>query len=154
MSLFPRRHVLVATAALALASLLPACSPYGALSPSEIQKNGVLILRAPPARAFKASLEALKGLGYEIAVEDPDKGLIVTKRKGLLELSAKDNANYGRQYTIEIKGAGGGSRVTATPAIFDNDTDVSQTKKLFDIEGPLGERELWKQLFAKIEQLL
>jgi hypothetical protein len=25
---------------------------------------------------------------------------------------------------------------------------------VWDLEGPIGERELWKQLFAKIEQLL
>jgi hypothetical protein len=139
--------------ALALAAI--ACGPGVVLSPDEVKHHGVMLLRAPPDKAFQASVEALKALGYEIAVESVDKGLIVTKKKGLPELSAANpnGGTYSRQYTIEIKDAAGSSRVTATPAIFENEADVS-SKKIWDLEGPLGERELWKQLFAKIEQRL
>ena len=44
-------------------------------------------------------------------------------------------------------------RIKATPALFESATDIS-AKKVWDVDGPGGERELWKQLFAKIEQLL
>jgi hypothetical protein len=138
----------------------PGCGgSLGALTPQEIQAHGIVMVRAAPERVFKASLDALKTLGYEIAEESPDKGLIVTKRRSLPSL-AEGSApgatvhDYYRQYTIEIRGAGGGtSRVKATPAIFDGGDDVS-ARKVWDLESPVGERELWKQLFAKIEQLL
>jgi hypothetical protein len=144
-----------ALATLALAMAAAACGPGVALSPAEIKNHGIVVLRAPPDKAFQASVEALKTLGYEIAVESADKGLIVTKRKGLPDLSAvnPNGGPFSRQYTIEIRDAGGSSRITATPAIFENETDISG-KKVWDIDGPVGEHELWKQLFAKIEQRL
>jgi hypothetical protein len=140
--------------AAACAWLLAGCPGAVVMSPEEIQKHGVVMVRAPAEKAFRACVEALKQIGYEIEIEAPDKGLIVTKRKGLPDLSMAMNAAYSKQYTLEIHAAGGASKVTATPAIFENDTDVSAKKRVWDLEGPLGERELWKQLFAKIEQLL
>ncbi len=137
----------------------PACVGGGtALTAHEVDTHGIVVLRAPAERAFKASAEALKALGYELDVENPEKGLLVTKRRSLAGLptdgaGASERA-YFRQYTIEIKSGGGGTaRVKATPAIFESETDIS-AKKVWDLESPTGERELWKQLFAKIEQLL
>jgi hypothetical protein len=148
-----------AAAVLALAAA-PGCGgSLGALTPQEIQAHGVVLVRAAPERVFKASVEALKALGYEIGEESPDKGLIVTKRRSVAsppEGSAEGAAahDYYRQYTLEIRGAGGGtSRVKVTPAIFDGADDIS-ARKVWDLESPVGERELWKQLFAKIEQKL
>ncbi len=131
---------------------LAGCGGGKVLSADEVKAHGVLILRTSPPKAFKASLEALKQLGYEIAVEDLEHGLIVTKRKSLPDLSVANNTTFMKQYTIEVRDAGGASRITATPAIFAGDVDAS-SRKLWDLDGPLGERELWKQLFAKIEQL-
>ena len=128
------------------------------MTPQEIDAHGVVSLKAPPDKVFKATLDALKVLDYEIALERADKGLIVTKHR-LVRDTAVGSAHaaleltYSRQYTIEIKGNAAGSRVIATPAVFENAADIS-TRPVWDLEGPLGERELWKQLFAKIEQLL
>jgi hypothetical protein len=156
----PRRLLVAAMAAVAL-SAAPGCggASGAALTPQEIEAHGVTVLRGAPDKVFKASVDALKVLGYEIALERPDKGLIVTKKKSVRDI-AVGNANaavalsYSRQYTIEIRDGGGGtSRVKATPAVFENAADIS-SRQVWDLESPLGERELWKQLFAKIEQLL
>jgi hypothetical protein len=140
----------------ALAS--PACAPSGAaLTPKELDAHGVMSFKAPPEKVFKAALEALKVLGYEIAVEQPDKGLIVTKHRLVRDVAVGTSARtavevaYSRQYTIEIKGNAAGSRVIATPALFENADDIS-AKPVWDLESAGGEHELWKQLFAKIEQ--
>jgi hypothetical protein len=145
-------------AALAL-SAAPGCGASGAaLTPHEIEAHGITVLRGPPDKVFKASVDALKVLGYEIAVEQPDKGLIVTKQKSMPDVSMRSADTvalaYARQYTVEIRGGGGGTtRVKATPAVFENAADIS-SKSVWDLESPLGERELWKLLFAKIEQRL
>jgi hypothetical protein len=156
-----RRPLLAPLAALALAATTAGCgaSQTATLTPQEIAAHGVAVLRGSTDQVFKATLDALKTLDYEIALERPDKGLIVTKHRSVRDVavgssSAAVELSYSRQYTIEIKGAGGGSsRVTATPAVFENAADIS-ARPVWDLEGPLGERELWKQLFAKIEQLL
>jgi hypothetical protein len=147
------------TAAVIALAAAPGCGgSLAVLTPQEVQAHGVVVVRAAPERVFKASLGALKALGYEIAEESAEKGLIVTKRRsvpGIAEGSAEGAGHdYFRQYTIEIRGGGGGtSRVKATPAIFDSGDDIS-ARKVWDLESPVGERELWKQLFAKIEQML
>src|SRR5580692_987765 len=113
----------VAISALMIAAAVPGCAPSaGVMTPREIDAHGVIVLRFPPDKVFKACLEALKSVGYEIEVESPDKGLIVTKRRSIMRDSPKE-ASYSRQYTIQVKSAGGlASRVTATPAMFENAT--------------------------------
>ena len=149
--------------ALALVTLVTlvtsGCGSMGvALTPKEISAHGVMVFKAPPEKVFQAALDALKVLNYEIALERPDKGLIVTKHR-LVRDTAVGSATsaveiaYSRQYTIEIKGNAAGCRVTATPAVFANAEDIS-AKEVWDLESSQGEHELWKQLFAKIEQLL
>ncbi len=153
----PRRLTLALAAALALAT--PACSSMGAaLTQQEIEAHGIMSFKAPPEKVFKAALDALKVLDYEIAVERADKGLIVTKHHLVRDMAVGSGNTaveiaYARQYTIEIRGNAAGCRVTATPAVFANTEDIS-AKKVWDLESAQGERELWKQLFAKIEQLL
>jgi hypothetical protein len=159
----PRRVLFAAifasAAALSALTTVTGCAPGpGAMTPQEIEAHGIMIVRAPPEKTFKACMEALKAVGYEIEVESPDKGLIITKRRSIMRdvpVTAKGpELSYSRQYTVQIKSAGGGaSRVTATPAMFENATDVSR-KPVWDLDSTLGEHELWKQLFAKIEQLL
>jgi hypothetical protein len=154
-----RRALITAIGAVFVAAAAPGCATTAApMTPQEISAHGVLLLRFPPDKVFKACMEALKAVGYEIEVESPDKGLIVTKHRSVMrDVPPGKNGvelSYSRQYTVQIKSAGGGaSRVTATPAFFENATDVS-SKPVWDLESTLGERELWKQLFAKIEQLL
>jgi len=156
-----RRSLLAALAATALAATTAGCgaSQGAVLTPQEIEAHGVAFIRGPTDKVFQAALDALKTLDYEIALERPDKGLIVTKHRSVRDVAvgsshAAVELSYSRQYTIEIRTAGGGSsRVTATPAVFENAADIS-ARPVWDLESPLGERELWKQLFAKIEQLL
>lgn len=151
-------------AALALAAITAAAAGCGAsqgafLTPQEVDAHGVTVLRGAPEKVFRATIDALKTLDYEVALARPDQGVIVTKRRSVREIAvgnahAAAQLSYSRQYTIEIKDAGGGSsRVIATPAVFENAADIS-ARPVWDLDGPVGERELWKQLFAKIEQLL
>jgi hypothetical protein len=149
-----RRLASAAVAAIAIAAA--ACAAAVGLPPKEIEAHGVVVLRAPAEKVYKASAEALKALGYELEVEQPEKGLIVTKRRSIAmdgPGGATEHA-YFRTYKIEIRSGGGGTaRVKATPAMFEDEKNVSD-KRAWDLDGPLGEHELWKQLFAKIEQLL
>jgi hypothetical protein len=158
-----RSWVVASLAALALSSA-PGCSPAAAqLTPKEVEAHGVVVVRGPPDKVLEASIDALKLLGYEIALERRDKGLIVTKKRSVPDMAVGTAQgteavtappSYTRQYTLEIRDGGGGtSRVKATPAVFENAADISD-KRVWDLESPLGEREMWKQLFAKIEQRL
>lgn len=153
-----------------LAVATPACvheSPRIAVSPltpKDIEVHGTATFQATEEKVFQASLDALKVLGYNIAAERKDKGLIITKRKfvGEISRSVRTSQNsatgtstvYTRQYTLEIKpGPTGSTRVVATPQVFENDVDLS-AKPVWVFDGPAGELTFWKQLFTQIQTLL
>jgi len=158
--------------AIALAAV-PACSagiqgPQPAtLTPQEVETNGTGVFRASSEQVFKACVEALQVLGYELAVEREDKGLIITKRKlvrdvavgravggPMVATSQAVSLAYYRQYTLEIRPAPDGSvRVVATPAVFENAVDIS-AQPVWDLDSPGGERALWQQLFTRIRSLI
>ena len=59
-----------------------------------------------------------------------------------------------RQYYIRIESTDPtNTTVVAEPKVFIGERDIS-ADKVWALEGPEGERELWKRLFAEIESNL
>lgn len=129
------------------------------MSPEEISAHGTHTFAASPTDTFAATVGALRTLGYTLAVVNEDKGIIKTDRKEL-RAQAVYSANTAmavgvtRQYYVRIAvDDAGHSTVAAEPKVFIGERDVSGDK-VWALEGPEGERELWKRLFAEIQSNL
>jgi hypothetical protein len=128
------------------------------LTPTEVAQNGTASFAAPHARVFAAAQGALKSEGYEIAIADAGKGLIKTNRK-LVRAQAYGNGytaqaiEVTRQYVLTLRDEGGRTVVVAEPRVFMGDRDLSDGS-VWDIEGPMGERKLWSQLFRDMREAL
>jgi hypothetical protein len=148
-----------ATLSLALATAA-GCASFGAtMTPQELNTYGTKTLAKPLPDTFKATLGALKVMGYQIAVEDQAKGIIKTERK-VIRANAVGGAysasatNIYRQYQLKLgESEPGKTAVTATPYVFIGERNVSDDK-VWVIEGPEGERQLWSSLFKEIESQL
>lgn len=145
-------------AALAVA---PACmgAQGAAMTPAEVQTHGTHRFDAPPGRVFAATLEALKLEGYEVALSRPEEGRIKTNRK-VVRADAVGNqyavtaVEIARQYEITVESDGAaGTKVTATPRVFVGEAEVSD-QAVWQLEGPAGERTLWKRLFEEVGDAL
>jgi hypothetical protein len=160
------RTFLLALLAVTAPSL--ACGPRGAaMTPELIDTAGAHTFDAPLAATFEATIGALKTLGYEIAVANPEKGSIKTGRKYLRSHGQASTVGgpYGatstvavtdasRQYYITLSAEGDArTRVVAAPKVFMGNNDISN-QEVWALEGPNGEHELWKQLFAEIQSNL
>lgn len=149
--------VVLLCAALAVA---PACvGPQGAaMTPAEVQTHGTHRFAAPPARVFAATVTALELEGYEVALSRPDEGRIKTNRK-VVRADAVGNqyavtaVEIARQYEITVEKDGDGAKVTATPRVFVGEAEVSD-QAVWQLEGPAGERTLWKRLFEEVDEAL
>lgn len=141
-------------------AVTPACGPRGAaLTPAEVQAHGTHRFAAPPGRVFAATVTALKLEGYEVALSRPEEGSIKTNRK-VVRADAVGNqyavtaVEIARQYEITVEADGdGGTKVTATPRVFVGEAEVSD-QAVWQLEGPAGERTLWKRLFEEIDETL
>jgi hypothetical protein len=138
---------------------LAGCAAGGRpMTPSEVATHGTASYDASPAKVFVAAQGALKSEGYEIALADQGKGLIKTSRK-LVRAEAVGGAGYAqaiaatRQYVVSIHADGAKTVVVAEPRVFMGDRDLSQ-ESVWDIEGPMGERTLWTQLFRDVREAL
>jgi len=145
--------------ATALAVAAVGCVTGQPMTAAEVSSHGTGLFQAPPAKVFLATQDALKTEGYTIAVADAGKGRITTGRK-LVRAAAVRTSTYTaqaieitRQYTIDVQPVPGGSSVTATPHVFQGELDMSD-KPVWDLEGPLGERVLWEQLFKDVKAAL
>jgi hypothetical protein len=141
------------------AFVVAACAAGGRpLTPAEVAQNGTASFAAPHARVFAAAKGALKSEGYEIALADPGKGIIKTNRK-LVRAQAVGNAysvvayEVTRQYVLSLHAERGRTVVVAEPRVFAGDRDLSD-QAVWDIEGPMGERRLWSQLFRDMKEAL
>ena len=142
-------------------SLLAGCAAGAAgqpLTPAEVQTHGTMTFDAPVPKVFTAMQGALKSEGYQIAIADPNKGLIKTDRK-LVRAQAVGNQYVAqaveatRQYVVTLKGEGAHTTVVAEPRVFMGDRDLS-SETVWDLEGPMGERKLWSQLFRDVKEAL
>jgi hypothetical protein len=126
------------------------------MTPAEVSSHGTATYEAAPAKVFAATQGALKSEGYEIAVADEKKGLIKTNRK-LVRAHAVGGPGYAeaveatRQYVVSIHADGAKTVVVAEPRVYIGDRDLSD-ESVWDIEGPMGERKLWTQLFRDVRE--
>jgi hypothetical protein len=145
---------LALVAALALAAQ-PACGPRGQpLTAAEIDAYGQRVFPADTAKCFRAAVGALQSLGYEIAVADPDSGVIVTKPR-LIRAYGGSGVATGeyRRYRVQLTPQPNGTRVRAIPGMLLGSNDVSGDR-IWIFDGRGGERQLWQQLFAEMQALL
>jgi hypothetical protein len=126
------------------------------LTPDEVSQNGSHHFDASPDRTFEASLSALKAQGYEIADSNKKRGSIITKPK-LVRAVARGTqytaqaVELYRRYRLNVSSDGRGAKVVAGPSVFVGSRDIS-ADPVWDIDGPMGERNLWAQLFREIQQ--
>ena len=164
-----RRAVLASLVWIAAAALTTSAAGCGGaqngvhMTDQEIATQGTITFDAPTDTVFTASRDALRVLGYSIAAERPERGILITGPKTVLETADVSGTassatavrkTIAKQYTLSIKDAGGGkTRVVATPSAFINGNDVSATP-VWLLEGSGNQREEWHLLFAKIKSLL
>lgn len=151
-------------ALLAAASLvLGACAFGKNMTPTEIQTYGTHTVKATKAQAFNAITSTLKTRGFAISLENIEKGLIKTERR-LIRTAASSSSvggyaeaqavGYYRQYNFQVNELPDGQcQIVATPRIFAGDSDISEGQ-IWVLEGPEGERTLWKSLFKEIDEVL
>ncbi len=145
----------------ALNIALVGCAMFGKnMTETEIQTYGTYTSNAPKAKIYDAAINALKSQGYEIAVENPESGVIKTGRKPIRAQAVSSGAGsatavmYFRQYLLRIREVDGGKvTVTAVPRVFQGEMDLSD-RAVWDLEGPIGERALWNNLFREIDEAL
>jgi hypothetical protein len=100
----------------------------------------------------EAAANALQAIGYDIAVAEPAKGIVITKRKIIQAVATgtyQATFSY-QQFTVKVTdGPEGGATARVTPSFFIGERDMSE--KGFNI----GEvRKVWKSFFAQMKQLL
>ena len=137
------------------------------MTTAHIAAHGTRTFDAPPSKVFAAAIQALQADNYEVALQNVDKGLIVTRRKRIrteTDTSAYETSTgyaassravtYYRQFTITITANGpNGSVLVATPSLFANDNDISD-KPLWVLGTRDGEYALWTRLFDHVSQAL
>ena len=139
-------------------ALVSGCVFGAQLTPEEIRARGTRHFDAPPDKVFTAAISALQSQGYEIAVAEPDKGILRTARK-LVRAAATGGAGYAqavaitRQYHLTVKADGEGTKVVARPKVFQGDADLSDGS-VWQLDCAAGERTLWDRLFREIQELL
>jgi hypothetical protein len=118
----------------------------------EVVRFGTHRYKAQPATVFKASVNALRSLGYDVTSASPEQGLIMTGRK-LVRIQPNiwwgGATTHTRQFVVRLftDPATNDVVVTALPKVFENDNDISE-RPVWDLRG---ERVLWAQLFQQIE---
>ncbi|MDB4932791.1 MAG: hypothetical protein JWM10_5275 [Myxococcaceae bacterium] len=133
------------------------------LTEEEITSNGSIYLRTTPEQAFRATLEGLRAEGYDIAYARPQSATIVTRPRplgtrihGVVSGSVMSGVavTYTIQLTVQLRPDGpNGMRVTATPSMFQDSTDIS-AENVWRYEGGDGLYQRWNALFRRIRQLV
>jgi hypothetical protein len=126
------------------------------LTPVEVSQSGTHHFEASADRTFEASLSALKAQGYEIADSNRRRGVIMTKPKLVRAVAQGSHGTAQavelyRRYRLSVSSDRSGAKVVAEPTVFVGSRDIS-ADPVWDIEGPMGERTLWGQLFHEIQQ--
>jgi len=136
--------------ALVVASGGVGCASGQVLTQGEIGRKGSRSFAAPPTTVFYAAVGVLMADGYEIASEDPEQGIIVTKPMAV----AEGGQVTARAYRITIvPDDHGGSRMIAAPLLYAGTRDISD-RELWTLDGPRGEHAHWTELFEDIDGVL
>ncbi len=149
----------------------PAYPQPSVLDTQEIGAHGTRSFNAPLSKVFAATVAALKSLGYDIAAQVVGKGIIRTTRKlvrsqvvgsshgmggaGLYSGSSSAvTVDFTRQYLVNMRESEDGQVVVVVrPKVFAGENDLSE-QPIWALDGPAGERQLWKALFQTINELL
>jgi hypothetical protein len=123
----------------------------------EVSAHGSRAFKGTMDKVFQATIDALKSEGYEVVVQNPEKGLIRTNRRDVRTVAHAGYAvavavTYTRQYVVNLTLDAEGVRVSATPHIFANGEEMNGD--VWQIQGPQGERALWDRLFKTLEESL
>jgi hypothetical protein len=142
---------------IAFAALLVAgCAHYQttAMGPELIEQHGTRVYHQSPARVWKAAELALKTTGYEIAVEDTERGIITTTPKLIRVVARGDGyraatSGLSTQYVLDIATVGNDVRVRATPRAYAN--GVERPSDSWNVEWV---KASWDTLFRNLETYL
>lgn len=136
-----------------------ACAGGSRIGTEEVANFGTKRFAAPADKVIAATSSALQSMGYEVAMQNPDKGLIQTNRKYIRTDVAASHTRwsssavgivYTRQYMIRVVPVGDEVEVSAVPRVFQNDVEISE-QAVWDMNG---ETALWRQLFSEIDNAL
>jgi hypothetical protein len=128
------------------------------MTPQEIDADGTGRFHESPRVVLSATVAALKGEGFDIAVVNPGQGLVKTSLR-LIQTDAVGGGglaraySYYRQYVVHVTAGLGGTLVRAEPHIFEDETEISD-QRIWDINSPHGERVLWQRLFSDIAEAI
>ncbi len=116
--------------AVSLAVAAPACIHYTPLTSAELQQRGThRYANTTKARATDAASKALSTLGFNVTVEEPEKGVIKTSPQ---RMGASASGGNGYAYVTEesfswsivVESSGDDAVVRATPHGFRNGSEV------------------------------
>lgn len=125
------------------------------LSAKEVADYGTKRFDAPVEKVFAAASNALKSMGYQVVIENADKGLLQSDRKyirtdGHAVSSSVVGTVYTRQYLVRVVAVEPMVEVVVTPRLFQNDIEISN-ERVWALEG---EKHLWAQFFSELENSL
>lgn len=154
----PLKWLLLVALWMAAPAVTAGCVSGKQLTAKDIDTHGTRTYDKPMDAVMKAAAQALAGEGYEIAIVNPEKGILKTARKRL-GTQATGNANsanvvtYSRVFMLRFNDVAGKTKVVATPSVYANDNDLS-AGAVWVIEGPQGEVGHWQRLFKGIDEML
>ncbi|WAS95979.1 hypothetical protein [Nannocystis punicea] len=151
----PQRSIFSRLAPWLLAVVLVGCISRGAhLTESQQQSFGTRTFAASYDATFAAARDALPALGYQLNHVNAAQGRITTTRRPTgvragLGLGGAMTAPLYRQYDLRVVRVDPGhTRVIATPRLYEGERDISHESTW----TLTGEHDLWRALFAQIEQ--
>jgi hypothetical protein len=129
-------------------------SEAASMGPALIEANGTRVYSAERPRVWKAVELALKTIGYEIAVEDDERGIITTAPKLIRVVARSDGysaaaSGLSQQYVLQIEPVANGVRVRAIPRAYAN--GVERPADTWNVEWI---KSSWDTLFRNIDTYL
>ena len=129
----------------------PGCADAGAHP-----EFGTSEFDAPIDKTFSSCVNALKTEGYEVAVAQEEKGLIITKPK-IVYQGAAGGQGYAtlitmeKRYTFRLEAVGPNrTRVVASPEAIENGRDVTG-EQVWTMHFQQAD---WAKLFRRVQSLL
>ncbi len=130
------------------------------MTEKDIAEYGTRQFHAPAGHVRIAVLTALQAQGFAIAHDAENK--IETEDAFVRQTVTVESGHsigtapvvYTRRYVVDVScGQSGSCTVQARPSMHAGGTDISG-QYIWDLDGPDGERSLWKRLFRDIDQLM
>jgi len=142
--------------ALFLIIFLSSCVTNGKyMTAKTVETHGTKIYNSSYENVWNAVKGTLATNGYDIAYEDPEKGIINTKQKIINMYGANGQVTaYYRQYLVSISVISDNQiKVVLSPKLFEGNNDITG-RKVWVMSGPNGEITLWNKFFKDVSNLL